>query len=95
MEMLKKANQAIVVVGKEGQRSKSMDAALESALEDGHFRARQAVMPSKATPRLDVNCLPVVNLTQWEFIADDLARGRPKHSIEIMMQQRGPRHSCL
>lgn len=28
VEMLKKANQAIVVVGKEGQRSKSMDAAL-------------------------------------------------------------------
>lgn len=84
MEMLKKANQAIVVVGRDGQRSKSMDAALEEALEGDHFRARQAILPSTAAPRLDRNRLPVVNLTQREFIADVLARGQLNHCIEII-----------
>lgn len=84
IEMLKKANQAIVVVGKDGQRSKSMDKVLEEALTDDHFRARQAILPSTAAPRLDVNRLPVVSLTQREFVADVFARGRPKQGIEII-----------
>ncbi|KAF2022606.1 uracil phosphoribosyltransferase [Setomelanomma holmii] len=63
LEMLCKADEAIVVSGEEESRSKSMDAALTKAIEDG-LQARQAVLPRNATPRLDTAMLPLVQLTQ-------------------------------
>ncbi|KFY67435.1 hypothetical protein V496_01626 [Pseudogymnoascus sp. VKM F-4515 (FW-2607)] len=66
--MLSKADQAIVVVGEEHRRSKTMDAALLSAVDNGGLRARQALLPSNAPPRLDVNKLPLVQITEREFI---------------------------
>ncbi|PHH76384.1 hypothetical protein CDD80_1566 [Ophiocordyceps camponoti-rufipedis] len=56
LPMLLEANEAIVVVGDEQTRSRSMDDALDLAIGQG-FRARQMVI-SNATPRLDEERLP-------------------------------------
>lgn len=75
LDMLRKADQAIIVVGEEQTRSKTMDAALTNAIDDGGLRAHQAVLPSNASPRLDVTKLPIVKLTEPEFVKS-LLRGR-------------------
>ncbi len=67
LDMLRKADQAIIVVGEEQTRSRTMDAALTNAIDDG-LRARQAVLPSNASPRLDITKLPIIKLTEPEFI---------------------------
>jgi len=58
LEMLSRADQAIVVVGEEQTRSKTMDAALMNAIDNNGLRARQAVLPSNASSRLDTTKLP-------------------------------------
>jgi len=75
LDMLRKADRAIIVVGEEQTRSKTMDAALTNAIDDGGLRAHQAVLPSNASPRLDVTKLPIVKLTEPEFVKS-LLRGR-------------------
>ena len=60
--MLKKADQAIVVVGEESKRSKTMDALLAAEIDYNGLRAHQAVLPSSASPRLDTDKLPKINL---------------------------------
>ncbi|KAM0793851.1 uracil phosphoribosyltransferase-domain-containing protein [Usnea florida] len=64
LDMLCKADHAIVVVGNEQTRSKTMDAALESAIDKDALRARQVLLPSNASPRLDVTKLPTIKLTE-------------------------------
>ncbi|OCL13444.1 hypothetical protein AOQ84DRAFT_372188 [Glonium stellatum] len=78
LDMLSKADQAIVVVGEEQTRSKTMDAALMDAIDNGGLRARQAVLPSNASPRLDATRLPLVKLTEQEFVDSILCR-RSRH----------------
>ncbi|KAL8807552.1 MAG: hypothetical protein Q9200_004628 [Gallowayella weberi] len=70
--MLSKADQAIVVVGDERTRSKTMDAELMTAMNAYGLRARQAVLPRKALPRTNTK-LPVVKLTDCGFLNDVLA----------------------
>ncbi|TVY92422.1 hypothetical protein LAWI1_G003821 [Lachnellula willkommii] len=65
--MLKKADQAIVVVGEEHARSKSMDRKLKYAVEFEGLSARQVVLPSSASPRLNATQLPIVSLTEPTF----------------------------
>lgn len=69
LEMLKNANKAIVVVGEEHTRSKSMDAALTDAIENHGFQARQTVLPCNASPRLDDMRLPLIRLTDDTVIS--------------------------
>ena len=64
LDMFRKADHAIVVVGNEQTRSKTMDAALESAIDKDDLRARQILLPSNASPRLDVTKLPTIKLTE-------------------------------
>ncbi|PNP80421.1 hypothetical protein FNYG_06020 [Fusarium nygamai] len=59
--MLWEADQAIVVVGEKDKRSKTMDEELEKVIRDDHLRARQVLLPSTSSPRLDTNTLPVAN----------------------------------
>ncbi|KAF2705274.1 hypothetical protein K504DRAFT_440355 [Pleomassaria siparia CBS 279.74] len=73
LEMLSKADQAIVVTGEEESRSKTMDTALKLAIDDG-LQARQALLPSNATPRLDINTLPLIQLAEPEFLESVLRR---------------------
>jgi hypothetical protein len=40
-----------------------MDAALTNVIDDDGLRARQAVLPSNASPRLDIIKLPIIKLT--------------------------------
>lgn len=68
LEMLKMADRAIVVVGDEGTRSSSMDVALADAINSGGLRAHQALLPSDVSPRLDTARLPLVQLTDSDFI---------------------------
>lgn len=68
LDMWRRANQGIVVVGDEQSRSKTMDATLNDAIDNNGLRMRQALMPCNATPRLDTIKLPPVQLTDDEFI---------------------------
>lgn len=64
LEMLCKADKAIVIVGDQNSRSKSMDAKMASAINDLALKAHQALLPSTVSARLDTKSLPVVDLTR-------------------------------
>ena len=68
LPMLSMADKAIVVVGEELTRSKTMDAALLNAIDHDGLSAKQVLLPSKASPRLDTTKLPLINLTDPKFI---------------------------
>lgn len=64
LKMLQKSDRAIVVVGEEDNRSKTMDAALAAEINKG-LKAHQALLPpSNTLSRLDTKILPLVQLTQ-------------------------------
>lgn len=65
LPMLAQADQAIIVVGEEETRSKSMDAALASALGRGLRGAHQLLLPGTANPRPD---LPLIKLDDPDFL---------------------------
>ncbi|MCJ1340449.1 hypothetical protein MMC09_005745 [Bachmanniomyces sp. S44760] len=75
LEMLGKADRAVVVVGEEKIRSKTMDAALVKAVDDGGLQAHQTMLPSNASPRLDTTRLPIIKLSKPNFI-ESLLGGR-------------------
>ncbi|KAF2475228.1 uncharacterized protein BDR25DRAFT_382102 [Lindgomyces ingoldianus] len=69
LEMLRKADEAVVVVGDKETRSKSMEAKLGAAIRDEVLKvARQVVLPSSVTPRLDTTKLPLVDITRQDFV---------------------------
>lgn len=84
LDMLGKADQAIVVAGEEQTRSKTMDEALMDAINMDGIRARQAVLPSHASPRLDTTKLLLVQLTEPEFIDSILRRRSRYDDIQIL-----------
>jgi uracil phosphoribosyltransferase/phosphoserine phosphatase len=75
LPMMHEAHQAIVVVGEAHCRSKTMDGELLDAVDNAGLRARQALLPSNAPPRLDTTKLPLVRLTDCKFL-DDVVRRR-------------------
>jgi phosphoserine phosphatase/adenylate kinase len=83
LPMLSKADQAIVVVGEEQTRSKTMDAALLNAIDNDGLQARQALLPSNASPRLDTTKLPKIQLTDPEFV-DSIIRRRSRHPLQVL-----------
>jgi uracil phosphoribosyltransferase/phosphoserine phosphatase/adenylate kinase len=66
--MLKKADQAIVVVGEEKTRSFTMDSALSEAIDKGELQARQLLLPGHSSPRLDTKRLSLISLKDQELI---------------------------
>ncbi|XMA20293.1 hypothetical protein WAI453_013084 [Rhynchosporium graminicola] len=68
LEMLGTADQAIVVVGDEKTRSRTMDLGLFNVIRDGGLQARQVVLPSDAMPRLDTNMLPLISMADPDFV---------------------------
>ncbi|PQE33783.1 uracil phosphoribosyltransferase protein [Rutstroemia sp. NJR-2017a WRK4] len=79
LEMLRKADQAIVVVGDEKTRSGTMELDLFNVIRDGGLRARQVVLPSDSLPRLDTKMLPLICLTDQEFV-DSITRRRSRQA---------------
>ena len=74
--MLSKAHEAVVVVGEEMIRSKSMEKALQIAIDENRLRACQVLLPPHASPRLDTKSLPLVQINQ-AFIQSILRRRLP------------------
>jgi uracil phosphoribosyltransferase/phosphoserine phosphatase len=68
LKMLCKADRAVVVVGEEATRSKTMTTALMKALEAGDLKANQCLLPSSASPRLTRGMLPKIKLSDPLFI---------------------------
>jgi uracil phosphoribosyltransferase/phosphoserine phosphatase/adenylate kinase len=66
MEMLKKVDEAHVVVGDETIRSSTMNKELENAICDG-YGFTQLSLPPGATPRLDLHKLPRITLDAAEL----------------------------
>jgi uracil phosphoribosyltransferase/phosphoserine phosphatase len=77
LPMMYEAHQAIVVVGEEHARSKTMDGCLLGTTDTSNcsLRAFQVLLPSNSLPRLDVARLPLLELTDHEFL-DSVVRRR-------------------
>lgn len=60
--MLREGDEAIVVVGEEQTRSKTMDTVLADAIGNHGLRAHQTLLPSHAPPRLDTARLPIFKI---------------------------------
>ena len=90
VDMMKNANEAIVVVGEKEFRSKSMDAALRSAIGDGGLRAHQVMLPVTAPPRLNTDILPVTRLTDPEFINCVLRSRDGRPPVQILHASNKP-----
>ena len=79
--MLSEAHEAVVVVGEEPMRSKTMEKALQKAIDDNSLRrACQVLLPPHAPPRLDTNKLPLIQINE-EFIQLILRRRKPTDRI--------------
>lgn len=81
LEMMKVANQAIVVVGSEETRSKTMEKKLEAAIAGG-LQVRQALCPDDTLPRLDLGRLPLIDIGHpalLEYIFRPLQRLQVRH----------------
>ncbi|KAK5188522.1 hypothetical protein LTS03_011660 [Exophiala xenobiotica] len=75
---------AIVVVGDEQSRSKSMDAALDNAIVAEGFQARQALLATNASPRLDTNKLPLIRLGDPAFLDSILPYRRCRSTLKVI-----------
>ncbi|KAK3708299.1 hypothetical protein LTR37_011564 [Vermiconidia calcicola] len=65
IEMLCEADQAIVVVGELNNRSKSMEAALQGAIDKRGLVAHQLLLPPTAPPRLNISSLQEFVLSKY------------------------------
>ncbi|KAI2604631.1 uracil phosphoribosyltransferase-domain-containing protein [Hypoxylon sp. NC1633] len=63
LPMLAQADEAVVVVGEETSRSRSMDASLLKAIDSEGLQARQILVPGEVAPRLDADRLPLATLS--------------------------------
>lgn len=67
LPMLKAANHAVVVVGDENTRSKSMESALSDAIRIDGLQARQILIDT-TTPRLNTTKVPIIQFENLDFI---------------------------
>ncbi len=75
--MMNQANSAVVVVGPEETRGKSMDTALKTAIEHDGLLASQALFPRTVPPRLDPAIAPLMDIADPWFTASILRRRGP------------------
>lgn len=68
LPMLKQADQALVIVGEQQKRSKSMEAKLKHAIDHCGLQARQVLLSGNTSPLLDKSKLPIVQLTDLGFM---------------------------
>jgi uracil phosphoribosyltransferase len=86
LPMLRRANEAIVVVGEESSRSQSMDKVLLDAISNHGLVAHQVVLPASAVPRLDITRLPLVKFTDKAFVEGLLCR-RGQEPQEVLKKE--------
>ncbi|KAH8430781.1 uncharacterized protein LDX57_008444 [Aspergillus melleus] len=79
--MLKKADRAMVVVGDESTRSRSMEDELGTAIRDDYLSPHQVLIPSSVSPRLDTTILPVLDLMEPKFIDSLLSH---RHGLNVL-----------
>lgn len=84
LAMLSRANEAIVVVGSEAQRSKRMDLELSLAIYDGQIKAKQALMCPGTSHRLNTRMLPLVDLDKPDFLARVLGGCSPSTKFQMI-----------
>lgn len=84
LEMLSRADEAIVVVGEEAARSKTMNVDLSNAIRDGALRASQVLLPRHVSPRLDLSQLPSVEMSSPKFLTSILNRRRQQAEIQVL-----------
>ncbi len=84
LEMLAKADHAIVVVGDEQTRSKSMEHPLATAIKDHGLRARQVLIPDTASPRISDEQLPIVKLTEPNFVKSIFRRRDTQNGLQVI-----------
>ena len=84
LEMLRKADRAVIVVGEEQARSATMDGALTKAIDEDGLQAQQAMLPRNASPRLDTSKLPVIDLTKAEFVESVLSGQYTHDGLQII-----------
>ncbi|KAJ6129566.1 hypothetical protein N7512_002346 [Penicillium capsulatum] len=72
------------VTGDEPSRSKSMDAQLRDAIDANEFQPFQALLPPSTSPRLDITCLPLIDITSPSFVEKITRRNRRRDPIEIL-----------
>lgn len=84
LDMLRKADEAIIVVGEEQTRSKTMEEDLIKAIDNDGLQARQAVLPSNVSPPLDIIKLPIIKLTEPEFVNSLLGDGHSHGGLQVL-----------
>ena len=87
LRMLAEANRAIVVVGDEKGRSKTMDLELSLLAQDGKLTPEQAIMVPGALPRVNAHGTPFagVSLTDPAFLDSILNRVSPSTKLEVIL----------
>ncbi|KAB8291104.1 hypothetical protein EYC80_009792 [Monilinia laxa] len=83
LDMLKAANNAIVVVGEVHNRSKTMEADLLYAIDNDGLRACQVMLPENKSPRLDAKKLPIIKLTDQNFLQSMFRRESRPTQLQI------------
>lgn len=84
LKMLGHADHAIVVVGDEQSRSRSMEAALLDAIDNQNLQACQVLIPNHVTPRLNTTQLPLVRLTDQAFVDAMLHDHRHPTDVHVL-----------
>ena len=84
LDMLRKADRAIIVVGEEQTRSETMDAALTDAIDHDGLQAQQVILPSIASPRLDTTKLPILEFTDPKFLSALLRYEYTHDSLQVL-----------
>ncbi|KAL4923023.1 uncharacterized protein BDV17DRAFT_296752 [Aspergillus undulatus] len=84
LPMMVAAHKAIVIVGDQHNRSKSMDHELLRAMVSNGLQARQALLPSSSTiPRLNLARLPVVDITEKSFVDSVFKSHKPSGGLNL------------
>ena len=68
LEMLKKADRAVVVVGKDTATSRAMEAAVHEAMENEGLQVEQLVLPPDAPVRFDTLKIPQLDISDKAFL---------------------------
>ncbi|KAI1180962.1 uracil phosphoribosyltransferase-domain-containing protein, partial [Nemania sp. FL0916] len=80
LPMLGKADEAIVVIGEEETICKTIDEQLRFSIDFFDLRASQALLPSSASPRLNLVELPIVQIDKLKFLKSILSFRREPSS---------------